>query len=138
MGSQSQPDKAIPIALIIVGALVVLQSVLDFIWTRLPGSATSSPASDSSATILGTYVAAIATVLGLIAVFNTDPTFAIRFGALVLVIGLIIGLMVIGYTVYGVGGKGTASLIAWMVSLLFATTSLGLASIGLSVYYFKS
>jgi hypothetical protein len=140
MGTPKLPDQAIPIAFVIVGSVVAVQAVLDFFWmlasqADAASGKKGSSGSDSSSAILGTYVASIATVLGLIAVFNTKPTYAIRFGTLVLVAGLILGLMIIGYTAYGIAGRGTGSLLAWMVSVLFAATGLGLACIGLSVFY---
>ncbi len=139
LGTPKVPDKAVPLAFVIVGSVVAAQAVLDFFWMLASqadmASGNAGPNSDSTSAILGVYVASIATVLGLIAVFNTTPTYAIRFGTLVLVIGLILGLMVIGYTAYGIAGLETGTLLAWMVSLLFATTGLGLACIGLSVFY---
>jgi hypothetical protein len=85
-------------------------------------------------TIIGVFVAAIATILGLLAVFGTDSTSAIRLGALVLVIGAIVGLTVLLYASNAVG-KRTGSLIAWIMSTLFGTTAFGLACIGFAVFF---
>jgi hypothetical protein len=137
-GTKTQPDQAVPVALIIVGAIVALQAVLDLLWIRLSNADSGRAvveAQDSSASVIGVFVAAVATVLGLVAVFSSQPAFAIRLGTLVLVIGLILGLMMLGYVAYGIGGPGTARLIAWLATILFAATSFGLACLGLSVYY---
>ncbi len=89
---------------------------------------------DGADTTIGVFVAAIATVLGLLAVFGTDSTFAIRLGALVLVIGAIVGLTVLLYASEAVG-NATGSLIAWIMSILFGTTAFGLACIGFGVFF---
>ncbi len=83
---------------------------------------------------IGVFVAAIATVLGLLAVFGTESTSAIRLGALVLVIGAIVGLTVLLYASDTVGDR-TGSLIAWIMSILFGATAFGLACIGFAVFF---
>jgi hypothetical protein len=85
-------------------------------------------------TTIGVFVAAIATVLGLLAVFGTDSAPAIRLGALILVLGAIVGLTVLLYASDTVGVR-TSSLIAWIMSILFGATAFGLACIGFAVFF---
>jgi NADH-quinone oxidoreductase subunit J len=129
-------------AQIAVEPFVAAKDALDLAWAGLPrrdvpapGHAGTQAAAVGAQAAVGSYVAAIATVLGLLAVFGTSPTFAVRLGALVLVIGAIVGLMVLLYVAYGIGGRATASLLAWIVTVLFGTTTFGLACIGLAVFF---
>jgi hypothetical protein len=129
-------------AQITVEPFVAAKDALTLAWAGLPrrdvpapGHAGTQAAAAGAQAAVGSYVAAIATVLGLLAVFGTSPTFAVRLGALVLVIGAIVGLMVLLYVAYGIGGRATASLLAWIVTVLFGTTTFGLACIGLAVFF---
>jgi len=120
------------------GALAAARAALDLAWADL--SRREAPASGQAEaagpqTAVGVFVAAIATVLGLLAVFGASPTFAVRLGAPILVIGAIIGLMLLLYVAYGIGGLATASLIAWITSILFGTTAFGLACMGPAVFF---
>jgi hypothetical protein len=195
-------DRAVPLALIVVGAIVGAHAGLDLLWAKLwardapsssartpevviPERATAVPgatgvtqgtgtgtatgtaqdtgtatgtAQDTGTatgtgqstgtgdavtqdtgtgaqTAVGAFVAAMTTVLGLLAVFSTSPTFAIRLGALILVIGVIVGLMVLLFVANGIGGLATRSMIAWIVSILFSAAAFGLACIGLAVFF---
>jgi hypothetical protein len=134
LGTSKAPDQAVPMALVVVGSIVALQSLLDFIWF-LATKADGKPGKDGTASVVGVFVAAIATVLGLITAFQSSPTYAVQLGTLVLVIGLIVGLLILGYVAYGVAGPATGSMIAWLYTILFAATGFGLACLGLSVFY---
>jgi|GEM_PF-4159619 len=135
-GDVVAPERAVPIAMVAVGALFALQAGLDLMWMRATGAEPApldNPQGPQS--VIAAFVASISTVLGLLAAFGEHPSQAIRLGALILVIAVIVGLMLLLYVAYGIGGPATASLLAWMVSVLFATTSFGLACIGLAVYF---
>lgn len=134
LGTPKAPDQAVPIALVVVGSIVALQSLLDLIWT-VATTKDGQAGKDGTASVVGVFVAAIATVLGLITAFQSSPTYAVRLGTLVLVIGLILGLLILGYVAYGVAGPATGSMIAWLYTVLFAATGFGLACLGLSVFY---
>lgn len=114
---------------------------LNLKWAALAGLKVPSSAlgdiqvdGEGSETVIGVFIAAIATVLGLLAVFGTDSTSATRLGALVLVIGAIVGLTALVYASDTLG-KRTESLITWMMSILFGATAFGLACIGFSVFF---
>lgn len=124
-----------------IGAFSAALGALNDKWAtlarlRVPSSAVGDEPTggDPSGTIIGVFVAAIATVLGLLAVFGTGANSAIRLGALVLVIGAIVGLTGLLYASDAIG-KRTASLVAWIMSILFGTTAFGLACIGFAVYF---
>jgi hypothetical protein len=168
--------RAVPLALIVVGAVVAVHALLDRLWQTLSindtkkvdqgaqtaqnatqpvasaqtaqdivkavqdvaqaiQGAAQNPQSGTLTAAIGAFVAAMTTVLGLLAVFSPSPTSAVRLGALILVIGVIVGLMILPFVAYGPDGARTASMLAWLTSLLFGTAAFGLACIGFAIYF---
>jgi hypothetical protein len=140
-------DRAVPSALILVGAIFTAQSLLEVAWTQLKFSdmrpllenieklneaQALSFTSSTHNLAVGTFISAVTTVLGILAAFGTSPAYAIRLGTILLVIGAILGLMLLNF---GIAGPRTANLAGWLVSILFGASALGLACIGFAVYF---
>ena len=134
--------SAVPLALITVGAMLVLHALLDVVFYLVVTNGVGdeqapSPASpvEGYRSLVGVLVATPATVLGLVAAFTPTMTTAVRVGAVALVAAIVIGLLLSTFVVFEASTPGALGFLSWVLSVEIAVGAFGLACIGYAVAF---
>jgi hypothetical protein len=133
-------DRALPVALLVFGGFALVHTVGDLIFAEAThGQGTTdaqASVTDGVRVLVGACIATPATVLGLVNVFAQQVTTALRWGEVLLVVGILLAIMLMTYVIFPL--KDSVAVLTfvsfWLILTLWAL-ALGLTCIGFSLVY---